>query len=73
MTTLNLGLIDHDELPSLTKNDIARMVYNLITTYPSIEFPEITMQHRANYQEVQSDKEVLKDLERYIKYPNQEV
>ena len=73
MTTLNLGLIDHDELPSLTKNDVARMVYNLITTYPSIEFPEITMQHRANYSEVQSDKEVLKDLERYITYPNQEV
>jgi len=73
MTTLNLGLIDHDELPSLTKNDIARMVYNLITTYPSIEFPEITMQHRANYSEVQSDKETLKDLERYIRYPNQEV
>ena len=73
MTTLNLGLIDHDELPSLKKNDIAHLVYKLITTYPSIEFPEITMQHRANYSEVQSDKEVLKDLERYITYPNQEV
>ena len=73
MTTLNLGLIDHDELPSLKKNDIAHLVYKLITTYPSIEFPEITMQHVSNYSEVQSDKEVLKDLERYITYPNQEV
>jgi len=31
------------------------------------------MQHRANYSEVQSDKQDLKELERYIRYPNQEV
>lgn len=73
MTTLNLGLIDHDELPSLAKNDIAHLVFKLITAYPSVEFPEITMQHRANYSEVQSDKQDLKELERYIRYPNQEV
>ena len=73
MTTINLGLIEHEELPSLKRNDIAHLVYKLITSYPSIEFPEITMQHRANYMEVQSDKQDLKDLERYFIYPNQEL
>jgi hypothetical protein len=53
MTTINLGLIEHDDLPSLKRNDIAHLVYKLVTAYPSIEFPEITMQHRANYMEVQ--------------------
>ena len=73
MTTINLGLIEHGDLPSLKNNDIAHLVYKLVTAYPSIEFPEITMQHRANYMEVQDDKETLKDLERYVRYPNQEV
>lgn len=69
MTTINLGLINHEDLPSLKWNDIAHLVYKLVTVYPSIEFPEITMQHRANYSEVQSDKQDLKDLEKIIKYP----
>ena len=69
MTTINLGLINHEDLPSLKWNDIAHLVYKLVTAYPSIEFPEITMQHRANYMEVQSDKQDLKDLEKIIKYP----
>ena len=69
MTTINLGLINHEDLPSLKWNDIANLVYKLVTAYPSIEFPEITMQHRANYMEVQSDKQDLKDLEQIIKYP----
>lgn len=69
MTTINLGLINHEDLPSLKWNDIANLVYKLVTAYPSIEFPEITMQHRANYMEVQSDKQDLKDLEKIIKYP----
>lgn len=69
MSTINLGLINHEDLPSLKWNDIANLVYKLVTAYPSIEFPEITMQHRANYMEVQSDKQDLKDLEKIIKYP----
>ena len=69
MTTINLGLINHEDLPSLKWNDIANLVYKLVTAYPSIEFPEITMQHRANYMEVQSDKQDLKDLEQIVKYP----
>ena len=71
MTTINLGLINHEDLPSLQWNDIAHLVYKLVTAYPSIEFPEITMQHRANYSDVQSDKSAILEAEKMMKnlYP----
>ena len=56
LTTINLGLLNHNELPRLTWQDVSGLVFRLITSYPSIEIPEITIQSFANYQEVQSEK-----------------
>ena len=56
LTTINLGLLNHNELPSLTWQDVSGLVFRLITSYPSIEIPEITIQSFANYQEVQNEK-----------------
>lgn len=67
MSTINLGLINSPELPSLKHQDIAGVIFYLITSFPDIEIPEITIQAFANYKEVQSDKEDLKDLERFTK------
>lgn len=71
MTTLNLGLLNH-ELPSLDYTYVAGYIYQLVTSYPDVEFTEVTMSHRANYREVQDDKELLKD-HKYMQwslYPN---
>ena len=62
LTTLNLGLLNHDDLPSLTWQDVSGMIYMLITSYPSIEIPEVTVQAHANYQDVQSDKTTLNEV-----------
>lgn len=62
LTTLNLGLLNHDDLPSLTWQDVSSMIYMLITSYPSIEIPEVTVQAHANYQDVQSDKTTLNEV-----------
>jgi hypothetical protein len=59
LTTINLGLLNHNELPSLSWDDVSGLIYYLITSYPSIEIPEMTIQHFANYREVQNNKEVL--------------
>jgi hypothetical protein len=67
MTTLNLGLLDNENLPSVKHQDIAGLIHKLITTYPEYEIPEITLQAHANYQGVQSDKETLRDMERFTK------
>jgi hypothetical protein len=56
LTTINLGLLNHDELPSLSWPDVSGLIFRLITNYPTIEMPEITVQSFANYQEVQSEK-----------------
>ena len=62
MTTLNLGLMNSD-LPSLDYTYVAGYIYQLVTQYPDVEFTEVTMSHRANYREVQNDKQTLLDLE----------
>ena len=67
MTTLNLGLLNDDNLPSVKHQDVAGLIHKLITTYPDYEIPEITLQAHANYQGVQSDKETLRDMERFTK------
>ena len=71
MTTLNLGLLEH-ELPSLNYTYVAGYIYQLVTQYPDVEFTEVTMSHRANYREVQSDKESLKLAQKmqWELYPN---
>lgn len=67
ITTINLGLLNHDDLPSLTHKEVADAVEFLIDMPRHIEIPEITIQHSTNYQEVQSDKETLKEMEWYTK------
>ncbi|MDB2516493.1 hypothetical protein N9X22_04420 [Planktomarina temperata] len=60
ITTINLGLIEHD-LPSLKYEEIADIVEMLLTSPSHIEIPEITVQHKMNYQLVQRQKaELLK-------------
>ena len=66
-TTLNLGLLNNEDIPSLQWSSVSGVVYYLITSYPDIEIPEITIQAFANYQEVQSDKETFRDMERFTK------
>ena len=56
LTTLNLGLLNHD-LPSLSWQDVSGMIYMLITSYPNVEIPEITIQTHTNYKEIQKQKE----------------
>ena len=67
MTNLNLGLLNHEDLPSVKHQDVAGLIFKLITSYPDYEIADITLQAHANYQNVQSDKETLKDMERFTK------
>ena len=60
LTTINLGLLNHNELPSLDWVDVCRLIHYIITAIPRIEIPDITIQQHANYQSVQRHKEVLK-------------
>lgn len=66
MTTINLGLLEHD-LPSVKHQDVAGLIHKLITSYPDYEVSDITLQAHANYVDVQSDKETLRDMERFTK------
>ena len=63
ISTINFGLLDHPELPCLTHDEAASWVKYLVNLPKEIEVPEITVHNSANYQEVQSDKEMLKDME----------
>ena len=63
ITTLNLGLLNNEELPSLTYKEVADAIEFLIDMPEHIEIPELTLQHSANYLEVQSDKEAIKEAE----------
>lgn len=62
MTTINLGLLNDDNLPSVKHQDVAGLIYKLITSYPDYEIADVTLQAHANYQDVQSDKETLKEV-----------
>ena len=67
MTTLNLGLLNDESLPSVKHQDVAGLIYKLITSYPDYEIADVTLQAHANYQNIQSDKETLRDMERFTK------
>ena len=67
MTTINLGLLNDENLPSVKHQDVAGLIYKLITSYPEYEIADVTLQAHANYQSVQSDKETLRDMERFTK------
>ena len=56
ITTINLGLMNSDELPSLSYREIVQAVKFILTS--PFEVPDITIQHPANYQEVQEAKKV---------------
>jgi len=58
MTTINLGLLNHD-LPSLSWQNVSGMIYMLITSYPDIEIPELTIQAFSNYRDIQDLKTTL--------------
>ncbi len=65
--TLNLGLIEHEEIPSLYYDEITDTIKELIFNwYTSRVTPtELTIEHRACYQYVQHEKQELKDLDEY--------
>ena len=63
ITTINLGLLNDEDLPSLTHEEVADAVKYLIDLPQHIEIPEITLQNSANYQDVQSDKQAIKEAE----------
>jgi len=63
VTTMNLGLLNHPELPSISYNEVASWIYSHLVTSKHFDVPEITIQNSANYLEVQSDKQSLKELE----------
>ena len=67
MTTIHLGLLNDENLPSVKHQDVAGLIYKLITSYPDYEIADVTLQAHANYQSVQSDKETLRDMERFTK------
>ena len=67
MTTINLGLLNDENLPSVKHQDVAGLIYKLITSYPEYEIADVTLQAHANYQSVQSDKETLRDMDRFTK------
>ena len=67
MTTINLGLLNHEDLPSIRHQDVAGLIHKLITSYPGYEVADITLQAHANYQDVQTEKEFLKEVERFTK------
>jgi NAD(P)-dependent dehydrogenase (short-subunit alcohol dehydrogenase family) len=56
MTTLCLGLLN-SPMPSVSKNDVAGLVYSLVTSYPELEVAEMTVQAHHNYRESQQLKE----------------
>tara|TARA_R100000808_G_C2155309_1_gene167450 strand:+ start:16219 stop:16827 length:609 start_codon:yes stop_codon:yes gene_type:complete len=58
VTTLNLGLMKHKTLPSISYEDVAETIKWIL--YHKQEIPEITLQHPANYQEIQNEKKLNK-------------
>jgi|TARA_R110000851_G_scaffold226461_2_gene379139 NAD(P)-dependent dehydrogenase (short-subunit alcohol dehydrogenase family) len=60
--TINLGLLNSGDLPSLTHKEVAEVIKYLVALPEHLEIPEITIQHSANYQEVQHDKQLLKEI-----------
>ena len=63
ISTINFGLLDNPELPCLTHEEAASWVKYLVNLPKNIEVPEITVHNSANYRDVQSDKEMLQDME----------
>ena len=67
MTTINLGLLNDENLPSVKHQDVAGLIYKLITAYPEYEIADVTLQAHSNYRSIQSDKEAIRDMDRFTK------
>jgi len=61
ISTLNLGLLDHVDLPSISHNEVSSWIYRHLTGSKHVDVPEMTFQHSANYQSVQNDKEAYRE------------
>tara|TARA_R100000808_G_C2153121_1_gene163034 strand:- start:1088 stop:1615 length:528 start_codon:yes stop_codon:yes gene_type:complete len=58
VTTLNLGLMKHKTLPSISYQDVADTIEWLIDS--DLDIPDMTVQHPANYGQVQHAKSLNK-------------
>ena len=65
IVTLSLGLLENEDVPSLSYDDVVeeveRIIFNWYSDRPWAS--EITLQHRDNYRENQSFKQELKQIE----------
>jgi len=59
--TLNLGLIEHKKIPSLTYDEVVECISNLIIDWYSGSpvMTNLTLEHRENYLDVQKNKKKL--------------
>jgi len=60
LTTLNLGLMEHDSLPSVPWSHIVDVVLDIINNPYAVT--ELSIQHPTNYSSVQADKRLHKLL-----------
>ena len=72
VSTVHLGLLEHDELPSLDYVEVLGFIKMIAFRTDNIDIPEITIQQKANYQEVQNEKQTLKETEEFLNdlYPD---
>lgn len=65
IVTLSLGLLEHEDVPSLSYDDVIDQVEQIIFDWYTDRpwASEITLQHRDNYRENQAWKHELKQLE----------
>ena len=65
IVTMNLGLLEHPEVPCLDYADVTRSLERVIHEYFNygLYISEITLQHPENYIENQKYKQELKELE----------
>ena len=61
--TINFGLLNHEYVSSISYEEAAKWVHTVIKT-PTIS--DITLQHPENYNQVQADKDLMKDIERLL-------
>jgi hypothetical protein len=66
VSTVHLGLLEHDELPSLDYVEVLGFIKMIAFRTDNIDIPEITIQHKANYQEVQAEKEAIMETENFL-------
>ena len=58
VSTLNLGLMRHRTLPSISYQDVADTIESIINS--DLDIPDITVQHPANYKQIQNAKRAKK-------------